>query len=72
MHVTYRRPVSNVLTIDPCAFLHSVNIPVRRVKPDSRFGSSGLPEGEVADGVTLEWDPEDRNSDPSSRFPMGC
>jgi len=24
------------------------------------------------DGVTLEWDPTDRDSDPSGRFPFGC
>ncbi len=24
------------------------------------------------DGVTLEWDPMDKDSDPSGRFPMGC
>ncbi|GAX79851.1 hypothetical protein CEUSTIGMA_g7291.t1 [Chlamydomonas eustigma] len=51
--------------------VYSVNIPVRRVKPDSRFGSN-LPEGQLAEGITLEWDPENWDSDPSSRFPMGC
>jgi hypothetical protein len=50
--------------------MRSVNVPVRRVKPETRFGS--LPDGEVADGVTLEWNPDDFNSDPSARFPMGC
>jgi len=50
--------------------VYSVNVPVRRVKPETRFGS--LPDGEVADGVTLEWNPDDFNSDPSARFPMGC
>jgi hypothetical protein len=51
--------------------VYSVNIPVRRVKPESRFGTSGL-DGSIADGITLEWDPSDWNSDPSARFPMGC
>ena len=28
--------------------------------------------GDEHDGVTLEWDPMDRDADPSARFPMGC
>jgi hypothetical protein len=28
--------------------------------------------GEEHDGVTLEWDPMDRDADNSGRFPMGC
>ncbi len=50
--------------------VYSVNIPVRRVKADQRFeGLEGVTDGDV---VTLQWDPSDYNSDPSSRFPMGC
>ena len=49
--------------------VYSVNIPVRRVRAETRF--EGELEG-TPDGVTLEWDPLDRESDPSSRFPMGC
>jgi hypothetical protein len=47
--------------------IYCVAVPVRRVKPEARTGLAGI------DGVELvEWDPEDRESDPSSRFPMGC
>ncbi len=52
--------------------VYSVNIPIRRVKPEARFGPGGLPEGEVADGITIEWDPESWDNDPAARFPMGC
>lgn len=48
--------------------VYCVAIPVRRVKAETRFGHDGPEE---IDGVTLEWDPADLNSDPSSRFPMG-
>ena len=47
--------------------VYCVAIPVRRVKAESRFGSDGA----EVDGVWMEWDPMDQNSDPSSRFPMG-
>ncbi|KAJ9533445.1 hypothetical protein QJQ45_026479 [Haematococcus lacustris] len=50
--------------------VYSVNIPVRRVKAESRFGEELMHDPDT--GVTLEWDPTDVNSDPSSRFPMGC
>ena len=50
--------------------VYSVNIPIKRVKVDQRFDA--LPKGQVADGVTIEWDENDWNSDPSARFPMGC
>ncbi len=55
--------------------VYSVTIPVRRVKAEARFDANGIGMAEPAvmpDGVTLEWDPADYNSDPSSRFPMGC
>lgn len=58
-------PIQHVTHAIAC----SVNIPVRRVKPETRFSNM---EGEVADGVTLQWDPENWDSDPSARFPMGC
>ena len=50
--------------------VYSVNIPIRRVKPDTRL--EALPKGQLSDGVTIEWDENDWNSDPSARFPMGC
>ncbi len=47
--------------------IYSVAVPVRRVKPVAM-----VPLGDPdADGVTLQWDPSDENSDPSSRFPFG-
>mmetsp|Transcript_37680 Transcript_37680/g.83913 ORF Transcript_37680/g.83913 Transcript_37680/m.83913 type:complete len:210 (+) Transcript_37680:193-822(+) len=49
--------------------VYSVNIPVRRVKSGARMPKEG--EG-LPDGIMLEWDPADWDSDPSSRFPMGC
>ena len=27
---------------------------------------------EDVDGITLRWDPEDKESDPSGEFPFGC
>eukprot|EP00798_Chlamydomonas_sp_ICE-L_P030599 gene30599-35610_t len=51
--------------------VYSVNIPVRRVKADVRFADV-MQEATSQDGVTLEWHPEEYDSDPSSRFPMGC
>ena len=32
------------------------------------------PAGDVedVDGITLRWDPEDKESDPSGEFPFGC
>ena len=60
------------ITTDPqLGTVYSVNIPIRRVKPEARFGN-GLIEGQVADGITLEWDPADWDKDPAARFPMGC
>lgn len=60
------------ITVEPTlGTVYSVNIPVRRVKPETRFSNLGV-DGQLADGITLEWDPADWNSDPSSRFPMGC
>jgi septum formation topological specificity factor MinE len=48
--------------------IYCVAVPVRRVKPEARAGFEG-----EADGLqVLEWDPSDKESDPSSRFPMGC
>jgi len=49
--------------------IYSVAVPVRRVKPEARAGLEG---GEIDGMQVLEWDPSDKDSDPSSRFPMGC
>ncbi|MEW5305330.1 MAG: hypothetical protein WDW36_007877 [Sanguina aurantia] len=52
--------------------VYCVNIPVRRVKPEARFNGEGQARPINPDGMSLEWDPSDWNSDPSARFPMGC
>ena len=50
--------------------VYCVAVPVRRVKPEAR---AGLEAGAGLEGVAgVEWDPENHDSDPSSRFPMGC
>ncbi|GBF90007.1 chloroplast division site-determinant protein [Raphidocelis subcapitata] len=49
--------------------IYCVAVPVRRVKPEARLGLEGA---EVEGMTVLEWDPLDKDSDPSSRFPMGC
>jgi cell division topological specificity factor MinE len=49
--------------------IYCVAVPVRRVKPEARAGLEG---GEIDGMAVLEWDPSDKESDPSSRFPMGC
>ncbi|KAI8474726.1 MAG: hypothetical protein J3K34DRAFT_383138 [Monoraphidium minutum] len=48
--------------------IYCVAVPVRRVKPEARMGF----EGEIDGMQVIEWDPENKESDPSSRFPMGC
>lgn len=48
--------------------IYCVAVPVRRVKPEARAGF----EGELDGMQVVEWDPQDKESDPSSRFPMGC
>lgn len=49
--------------------VYCVAVPVRRVRPEVRFGQELA--GADSDGVSLEWDPEDWESDPAARFPMG-
>ena len=51
--------------------IYTVSVPVRRVKPQARLplGEDG---GEAAEGVTMEWEKEDPDADPSARFPFGC
>lgn len=66
----------NITTEPGLGTVYSVNIPVRRVKAEARFSEAmaadpaPLPAG--ADGVMIEWDPEDYDSSPANRFPMGC
>lgn len=51
--------------------IYTVSVPVRRVKPQARL-SLGEGEVEAADGVTMEWENDDPDADPSARFPYGC
>lgn len=51
--------------------IYTVSVPVRRVKPQARL-SLGEGNGEAAEGVTMEWEKEDPDADPSARFPFGC
>jgi hypothetical protein len=53
--------------------VYYVAVPVRRVKPDSRPPfEGGADGGDDADGIiSMEWDPENPDSDPSGRFPYG-
>lgn len=52
--------------------IYTVSVPVRRVKPQARL-SLGEGDPEAADnGVTMEWENDDPDADPSARFPFGC
>lgn len=52
--------------------VYSVAMPVKRVKPQARLPSPEESEDESTDGITMEWDQENADSDPSGRFPFGC
>ncbi|KAK9824795.1 hypothetical protein WJX74_009346 [Apatococcus lobatus] len=59
----------NVTMDEAVGTVYSVSMPVKRVKPQAR-----LPLGEdstTPDGVVIQWDEEDSESDPSDRFPFG-
>ncbi len=51
--------------------IYTVSVPVRRVKPQARL-SLGEGETETSEGVTMEWENDDPDADPSARFPFGC
>ena len=44
-------------------------VPIKRVKPVARVP---MTDDVDVDGITLRWDAEDKNSDPSDQFPYGC
>eukprot|EP00891_Asterochloris_glomerata_P002648 jgi/Astpho2/2648/e_gw1.00049.43.1_t len=50
--------------------IYTVNVPVRRVKPQVRCLLEG--EDAEADGIVMQWDTSDPDADPSDRFPFGC
>ncbi|KAK9801864.1 hypothetical protein WJX73_003492 [Symbiochloris irregularis] len=54
--------------------VYSVAMPVKRVKPQARLpGTAEDSDGsETADGITMEWDDDNPDSDPSAQFPYGC
>ena len=49
--------------------IYTVSVPVRRVKPQARLPLEGDAD---TDGVTMEWEKDDPDADPSARFPFGC
>ncbi len=52
--------------------IYTVSVPVRRVKPQARLSlGEGDPEA-AENGVTMEWENDDPDADPSARFPFGC
>lgn len=52
--------------------VYSVAMPVKRVKPQARLPSPQDEEDTSTDGITMEWDMDDEDADPSGRFPYGC
>lgn len=61
----------NVATEPEVGTVYYVAVPVRRVKPESRGAGEGAEGAPAPEGVYLEWDPENPESDPSGRFPYG-
>lgn len=59
----------NVTTDPELGTIYSVAVPVKRVKPTARFGDFESQFEGIAEQV--EWDEEDPDADPSSRFPFG-
>ena len=57
----------NVTMDSDLGTIYSVAVPVRRVKPVAQVPMSDI----EAEGITLTWEPEDENADPSVRFPYG-
>lgn len=58
----------NVTMDSDLGTIYSVAVPVRRVKPVAQVPLTDI----ETDGITLTWEPEDENADPSARFPYGC
>lgn len=42
------------------------------VKAEACLARAYVGDVEDVDGITLRWDPDDPESDPSSEFPFGC
>ncbi|GAB4813653.1 hypothetical protein N2152v2_000699 [Parachlorella kessleri] len=58
------------LSVDPeLGTIYSVAVPVKRVKPQARVP---LDQEADPDGIVLQWDPNDMESDPSGQFPYGA
>lgn len=58
----------NVTTDEDLGTIYSVAVPVKRVKATARLG---LNEDSMEGLEAAEWDEEDPEADPSSRFPFG-
>ena len=52
--------------------VYSVAMPVKRVKPQARLPGTEEPDEATPAGISMEWDMDDAESDPSGRFPFGC
>ena len=59
----------NISTDADLGTVYSVAVPIKRVKPVARVPMS---DDIDMDGITLRWDAEDKESDPSDQFPFGC
>ena len=60
----------NISTDADLGTVYSVAVPIKRVKPVARVPMTT--DDVDVDGITLRWDAEDKNSDPSDQFPYGC
>lgn len=71
MDIECEEQIDVAINVDPdVGTVYCVAVPIRRVKPEARMTLEGV-EGEF-EGMTIDWNPEDWNSDPSARFPYGC
>ena len=59
----------NISTDADLGTVYSVAVPIKRVKPVARVP---MTDDVDVEGITLRWDADDKNSDPSDQFPFGC
>ena len=67
--LTYPWAQVNISTDVDLGTIYSVALPIKRVKPVARVP---MEDDVEVDGITLRWDSDDPDSDPSSEFPFGC
>jgi cell division topological specificity factor MinE len=61
----------NISSDSAVGTIYTVNVPVRRVKPKARVPLTEDGSADI-DGISMEWDNEDPEADPTERFPYGC